>query len=344
MHSTKAINFPYTKTMWTKVAWLTVSTGVLGSGIALQNSALPKEPPTPLGTPPPVSFPANNPYSAAKADLGEKLFYEGKMSKTGATPCTWCHVPDQGFGDVRTLSTGDLRTSIRRHTPSLTNVGYAKILFWDGRSNDLEKQSLIPLAAHDEMDMDLNKLPSILKKADYEPLFQAAFGTPDITTQRIAQALATFERTLTENDTPFDRYLNGDNQAMSEKAIQGLKLFQGKANCISCHGGPHFSNAFIPGKNPYANTGVAQPPIFDEDLGRFEQSKLEVDKKAFKIPTLRGIGNSPPYMHTGRFKSLRDVVEFYDRGGDEERLPKLNLTEAEKSALIEFLRRGITSQ
>lgn len=302
------------------------------------------EKPAPLGTPKEVEFPKNNPYSEAKAKLGEALFFEGRMSKTGQTPCTWCHVPTQGFGDVRNISTGDKRETLRRHTPSLTNVGYAKILFWDGRETSLEKQTMMPIAAHDEMNMDLKLLPGILEKAGYKSRFKAAFGTEEINIDRIAMALTTYERTLTQNNLPFDRYAKGDKTAMPESAIKGLKLFEGKAGCVKCHGGPHFSNAFVPGKEAFAVTGVQQPGSFDDDWGRMEITKDEKDRSAFKIPTLRGIGDSSPYMHTGQFKNLREVIEFYNRGGDGGKLPKLNLTEVEKSNLLSFLREGLTGE
>ena len=310
---------------------------LLGGSVLIEDSK-----PVPLGTPPPVQFPKDNPFSESKAKLGEALFFEGKMSKTGQTPCTWCHVPGQGFGDVRNISTGDKRETIRRHTPSLNNVGYAKVLFWDGRETSLEKQSMMPIAAHDEMDMDLKQLPEILSKAGYKSRFKAAFGTEEITVDRIAKALTTYERTLTQNNLPFDQYIAGDKLAMPEAAVKGLKLFEGKAGCVNCHGGPHFSNAFIPGKEAFAVTGVQQPGSFDDDWGRMEITKNEKDRSAFKIPTLRGIGDSSPYMHTGHFKNLREVIEFYNRGGDAGKLPKLNLTDQEKSNLLSFLREGLT--
>ncbi|HLO98666.1 MAG TPA: cytochrome c peroxidase [Fimbriimonas sp.] len=305
--------------------------------------------PAALGTPGPVPFPKNNPYSAAKAELGRKLFQEGAMSKTGLTPCTWCHEVDRGFHDGRTISIGDPRTALNRHTPSLLNVGYQKALFWDGRTSSLEEQALMPIAHPDEMDMDLKVLPGVLRAAGYEEDFKAAFGTSAITTERVAMALATFQRTLTANDTPFDRYIAGDKTAMSEAAIRGLELFKGKANCITCHGGPHFTNALVDGKEAYANTGLYQSPVLDPDSGRFgviknPKASDAMYKNAFRIPTLRGVGRTAPYMHNGQLANLEEVVEFYNRGGDEGLVPKLGLTDAEKKDLVAFLRTGLTSR
>ncbi len=297
-----------------------------------------------LGTPGPVPFPKDNPYSAAKAKLGHDLFFEGRMSKTGKTPCTWCHDPNRGYGDGRTISIGDPQVALNRHTPSLYNVGYATHFFWDGRSNSLEEQALFPIKHPKEMAMNLDELPGRLQKAGYEPKFEKAFGSKEITTERIAQALATFERTITENDTPFDRYTKGDKSAMSADAIAGLTLFKGKAGCVRCHGGPNFTNAMTTTGVPYANTGVYQSPVLDPDSGRMEIEKTnKLMENAFKIPSLRGVGKTYPYMHNGTLESLEEVVEFYNRGGDNGKLPKLKLSELEKKQLVEFLRNGITS-
>ncbi|MBI1331627.1 MAG: hypothetical protein GC165_01970 [Armatimonadetes bacterium] len=298
-----------------------------------------------LGTPGEVPFPKDNPYSAEKAELGRQLFSEGKLSKTGATPCTWCHDPNRGWGDGRTISIGDTKEALNRHSPSLFNVGYATHLFWDGRATTLEEQCLFPIQQKKEMGMDLKELPGRLTKAGYGPEFEKAFGTPEITVDRIAKALATFERTITENDTPYDRWLKGDKQAMSADAIAGLEIFQTKGHCVTCHGGPNFSNAMTDDGVPYKNTGLYQSPVLDPDAGRGEVDKKDKDMmRAFKIPSLRGIGKSAPYMHNGTLASLQEVVDFYDRGGDDGKLPKLGLTDQEKKQLVEFLRHGITSR
>jgi cytochrome c peroxidase len=295
-----------------------------------------------LGTPAPVVHPASNPFSASKAELGRKLFSEGRMSKSGETPCTWCHNPLAGWSDGRTISIGDPKVALKRHTPSLLNVAYSKHLFWDGRSNTLEEQAIFPIQHPDEMNMKLDELPTRLKNAGYEPAFLKVFGTKEITTDRIAKALACFQRTLVENDTPYDRWSKGNKSAMSAVAVQGLKLFQGKAGCTECHSGPNFSRAYIDGANPFAATGVYQSPILDPDGGRMEVDHNPKMKGMFRIPSLRGVGKTSPYMHNGSVESLSDVVEFYSRGGDAGLLKKLALSSIEKRALVEFLEKGIT--
>jgi cytochrome c peroxidase len=298
-----------------------------------------------LTTPGAVPFPANNPYSKAKADLGKLLFFDGRLSKTGATPCTWCHDPDRGWSDGRTISIGDTKEALSRHTPSLYNVGYSERLFWDGRSTTLEEQALFPIKHPKEMAMDLDKLPAKLEKAGYSPQFDKAFGTPGITVERVAMALATFERTITHNNTPYDHWLKGDKNAMSKDAIAGLAIFKTKGQCITCHAGPNFSLAMTKTGPAYKNTGVYQSPVLDPDPGRLaiERTNPEL-KDAFKIPSLRGVGRSEPYMHNGSIPTLEEVVDFYDRGGDHGKLKKLNLTATEKKQLVEFLRNGITNQ
>jgi cytochrome c peroxidase len=297
-----------------------------------------------LGTPAPVVHPANNPYSAAKAELGRKLFSEPQLSKKGETPCTWCHNPLRGFADGRTISIGDPEVALKRHTPTLLNVAYSKHLFWDGRTATLEEQALFPIQHPDEMNLKLEQIPGRLKAAGYENEFQAVFGSKEITPEKVAKALSCFQRTLVENDTPYDRFTKGDKTAMSPLAQEGLTLFTGKAGCVECHSGPNFSRAYVKGADPFAATGVYQSPILDPDDGRMQVDKDPKMKGKFRIPSLRGVGKTYPYMHNGSIASLKEVVEFYDRGGDEGLLKKLSLSADEKKALIAFLRRGITME
>jgi cytochrome c peroxidase len=295
-----------------------------------------------LGTPKSVTHPKENPYSEAKAELGRKLFFEGRLSKTGETPCTWCHNPLRGWADGRTISIGDPQVALKRHTPSLLNVAYSEHLFWDGRSKTLEEQAPFPIQHPDEMNMKLEDVPGRLKSAGYEKEFLKAFGSKEITVDKVVKALSCFQRTLTENDTPYDHWVAGKKGAMSATAVKGLELFKGKAGCVQCHSGPNFSRAYEPGQVPYAATGVFQSPVLDPDGGRMDFDKDPKMKGMFRIPSLRGVGKTYPYMHNGSIENLEDVVEFYNRGGDEGLLKKLNLTATEKKSLVEFLRYGIT--
>ncbi len=325
------------------IRWLSMFVGVtaFASGVLSQND----KDEFALSTPGPVPYPASNPYSKDKANLGKLLFADGRLSRTGVTPCTWCHDPNRGFGDDRTISIGDTKEALNRHSPGLYNVGYLKHLFWDGRAATLEEQAVFPIKHPKEMAMNLDDLPARLIKGGYEMQFNKAFGSKEITVERVAMALATYERTITQNNTPFDHWLKGEKNAMSKDAIAGLELFKGKAKCIDCHAGPHFSKAYTEKGPIYKNTGVYQSPVLDPDPGRMaiEKSNAEV-QDAFKIPTLRGVGRNEPFMHNGSIATLEEVVDFYNRGGDKGKLKKLNLTDVEKRQLVEFLRNGITNQ
>ena len=292
--------------------------------------------------PGPVPYPKSNPYSSAKAELGKRLFEERALSKTRQTPCTWCHNEPSGFSDGRTVNIGDTKEALNRHSPTLIGSGYQPQLFWDGRVKTLEEQVLMPIAHPKEMNLSLEEVPDRLRKAKYEGLFEQAFGTKEITKERVAMALATYVRTITENETPFDKFIKGDKQALSSNAQQGLTIFKGKGQCTTCHSGPHFTRATIAGADPFAKTGLAQSYVIGEDHGRGDLTKNPMDNGLWRIPSLRGIGRTAPYMHNGTLESLEDVVDFYDRGGDEGVLPKLKLTKQEKAALVEFLQDGLT--
>lgn len=295
-----------------------------------------------LGTPGPMPFPKDNPYSTAKAELGQRLFEERSLSKTGQTPCTWCHNEPAGFSDGRTVNIGDTKEALTRNSPSLFNVGYYQALFLDGRVKSLEEQVLIPIQHPKEMNLSLPEATSRLQKKGYGQLFEKAFGSSEITGDRIAKALATYIRTLKQNQTPFDAYMKGDKSALSANAVKGLEIFKGKGQCVTCHAGPNFTRASIAGADPFAVTGLAESPVIGEDYGLSEVTKNPKDKGKWRIPGLRGIAQSAPYMHNGTLDTLEDVIEFYDRGGDQGALPKLKLTKQEKAALLEFLRDGLS--
>ncbi len=325
----------------TLTRWLLVVTGLTVGAAGVFSDVKPEE--LALGTPGPVVFPKENPYTKEKADLGKKLFNEVKMSSSTMTPCSWCHFNGLGYTDGKVVGLGAPRIPLSRNTPSLYNIGYNENLFWDGRTHNLEEQALFPIKHPMEMAMKLEDLPHKLEMEHYAEEFEKAYGTKEITLDRVAKALATFERTITENNTPFDRYMKSEKNAMSKDAMEGLRIFQTKGQCITCHAGPQFTTAMIKGGAAYKNTGVKKSPNMSEDDGRLAVDKSDPELKgAFRIPTLRGVGKTAPYMHNGSLPTLEAVVEFYDRGGDEGRLPKLNLTVQEKAQLVDFLLHGIT--
>jgi cytochrome c peroxidase len=248
----------------------------------------------------------------------------------------------------------------RRNSQTLINVAYNKALIWDGRAGVLEKQALGPIQNPLHMNQNLDLLVERLKAIPaYEERFQQVFGTT-VTPEALGKALAAFERTLVTRNAPFDRYMTGDWQAMSEGALRGLELFKGKARCILCHNGPNFTDS------QFHKLGVPDAPLlsdplvqtairFDakrmnvpeyqsvtEDLGRYLVTKEEKDKGAFKTPTIRNVTQREPYMHNGVFQSLEEVIDFYDRGGGAAAgksplIQPLGLTDAEKRDLLAFL-------
>jgi cytochrome c peroxidase len=296
--------------------------------------------PAPLGK---VPYPKDNPPTPAKLALGKKLFFDARLSRTGKISCATCHDPDKAFSNGERFALGVNGKHGKRNVPALFNIGHSQSFFWDGRAATLEAQALSPIDNPAEMDMRPAALAEKLNgdKA-YRKEFQGAFGGK-ATPARIAMALATYERSLVSNDTPFDRYLRGQKKAMSEKAERGMKLFFGEARCSVCHKGPDLSD----GK--FHNVGTADGA---DDLGRRAVTKKESEHGAFRTPQLREIGRTAPYMHNGRFKTLAEVVQHYNFGGvtddeNEHRDPELKvlyLSEEQAAELVAFLAEGLTTK
>lgn len=282
---------------------------------------------------PPVPVPSNNPITDEKIKLGKILFVDPRLSKDQQLSCLSCHSPTLGYADNLTLSLGFDRAVLPRNTPSVIQTGYYQSLFWDGRATTLEEQALGPIQAELEMNQDLDTLVEVLTSIEgYKPLFKSAFGDADITVERIAKALATYQRSINIINTKFDQFIEGDHYALNEQEKLGMEVFVGKGRCILCHSGPNFTD------DQYHNVGVDS-----DDIGRYEITKRDEDKGSFRTPGLRGIIYTAPYLHNGSEKTLLDVVNFYNRGGDIQDnlsplIQPLDLTHHEKEALISFLR------
>ncbi len=282
--------------------------------------------------------PENNPLSEPRIELGRKLYFDPRLSRDGTVSCATCHDPDKGFSDARPTSMGIGRQTGSRNAPTVMNRLFSQEQFWDGRAADLEAQALGPIQNPIEMGHTLQDMVSSLKKlSGYEPAFQAAFGSPEITPERVARAIATYERTVLAGNAPFDRYQAGEKNALGEYAVRGMALFNDarRANCVTCHAGFNFTD------ESYHNLGVGMDRP-NPDWGRFGVSKNEFDKGAFKTPTLRNTTQSGPYMHDGSEATLLDVVKFYDRGGFpnqwlSKEIKPLHLTDQEKADLVAFL-------
>jgi cytochrome c peroxidase len=282
-------------------------------------------------------IPADNPMTAEKVELGKKLYFDARLSLDGTVSCATCHNPSLGFADGRSRAIGIYGQEFRRSAPTLINRLFSMVQFWDGRAKTLEEQVPQPIQNEQEMRNTKENLERTLRATtEYREEFQRIFGT-DVTLDGIAKAIAAFERTLISGDSPVDRFRAGDTTVLSPSARRGLALFESdRVNCIKCHLGPNFTD------EKFHNTGVGQDRR-EPDLGRFEQTKNDTDRGAFKTPTLRDMSRTAPYMHDGSVRTLMNVINFYNQGGTanqnlSQHMRPLKLTEQQKEDLVAFLR------
>lgn len=287
-----------------------------------------------LGLLEPVKHPENNPSTPAKVALGKRLFFDPRLSGDGKQSCASCHIPALGWADGRTTGVGFEGKSLPRNTPTVLNSAHYESMFWDGRAGSLEEQALGPLYNPDEMNTTPEQLAETLASAaDYRQPFKEAFGTePSI--DGTAKALAAFQRSLSTTNSPFDRWVRGESDAMTPQAKRGLKLFMGKADCTACHKGPTLSD------DKFHNIGV--PGSGSKDLGRFAVTRNPEDWGAFRTPGLRNVALTAPYMHDGSQKTLRETVKHYEDFDPhftnlDPLVEKHHLTEAEIDDLVAFL-------
>jgi cytochrome c peroxidase len=285
----------------------------------------------------PIAWPSDNPYSADKAELGRLLFFDPRLSKDDSISCASCHSPEHAFTDGQPNSKGMGGQRGNRSAPTTLNRAYSLAQFWDGRAASLEDQAKGPMANPIEMahthDGVVTKLNMIV---GYRARFEKVFGSPEVNIDQVAQAIATFERTLLSGNSPYDRYKAGQKAALTPWQIRGLDVFVNKAKCDQCHEGINFTS------NSYHNLGVGMDRP-NPDPGRSEVTKDPRDLGAFKTPTLRDIARTAPYMHDGSIKTLEEVVEFYDKGGTpnpnlDQKMKPLKLTEQDKKDLVAFLK------
>lgn len=252
-----------------------------------------------------IPFPADNPYQAEKAALGKMLFFDPRLSINQNISCATCHNPSFGWEQALPLAVGAQNTALGRHNPTILNLAWGKSFFWDGRAATLEEQALGPIQSEVEMNMPLDVLIKRVSGIEgYRPYFNSIF-TEGITAETIAKAIATFERTVVSGPSPFDRWIEGDESALSESAKRGFELFNGKAKCSVCHTGWNFTD------NKFHDIGLA---TLDE--GRFViDPSSETNRHAFKTPGLRNITHRAPYMHNGSLPNLDAVLVHYLSGG-----------------------------
>ncbi|MEN8136210.1 MAG: cytochrome c peroxidase [Thermodesulfobacteriota bacterium] len=329
----------------------------------------------PLGLPP-VSIPKDNPITFEKIQLGRKLFFDRRLSLNGTMSCAMCHIPEQGFtNNELATAVGIEGRTVRRNAPTLYNVAYFANIFHDGREKRLEYQVWLPMLAVNEMaNPSIGWVVEIIQQlSDYEGLFEAAFNGRGPGVETIGMAIASYERTLISGNSTFDRwYYGGEEKALDESAKRGFRLFTGKGQCSLCHRVNDNYSLFT--DDDFHNTGIgwyesvgeepASYPVqlspgvvvqmpakviesVEEpkpgDIGRYEVTLDPADRWSYKTPSLRNVELTAPYMHNGKLNTLREVVDFYAKGGvanpylDPLITPK-GFTNREKVDLVSFLK------
>lgn len=334
-----------------RAAWLRLVRAVLASE-SVQQIAAPVEP-------------RNNLGEASKVELGYQLFFDPILSNDKTTSCASCHHPDFGMADglVKGVGAGGkgygahragTGPELPRNTPSLFNVAFNEFQFWDGRVRTLEEQVLVPLFAENEMNQhDLAELLKRLRAVpQYRELFAKAFGFKskqdgsEINLQNIARAIAAFERKLNITETNYDQFAKGKDEALTTEQLRGLVVFMGQGQCAVCHTPPHFHDGVLSSigttTSPDKNAPIDPDPGFGAVIRRQDGFGM------FKTPGLRNVERTAPYMHNGAFKTLEEVVEFYNDGGgrgrgqnpysQDSKVAKLDLTEQQKKDLVAFMK------
>jgi cytochrome c peroxidase len=314
----------------------------------------------------PLMVPDDNPQTAGKIALGRLLFNDTRFSANGSVSCASCHHAAKAFTDGLPVAIGINGQAGVRNAPTVVNAAFYQTQFLDGRASTLEEQALGPFVNPIEQGLTSHQtiVDVIRQDADYVQQFNQVFNVPAdaVTINHVVKAIASYERTLVAGNSPFDRYyFGGDQSAISMSAARGSRIFRRKGNCANCHEiswnnalftdnrfyniGVGFKQLMpvlkelIAGKNP---ENVALTNLQRSELGRFKVTKTLADLGKFKTPTLRNIALTAPYMHDGSLKTLEEVIELYDKGGDNNRfidakIFPLNLTKQEKADLLAFM-------
>jgi cytochrome c peroxidase len=283
---------------------------------------------------PAVPVPADNALTDARVSLGKRLFYDTQLSRTQEVSCGSCHLAEHAFSDPRPSSVGVAGRHGTRNAPSLVNVAYNTSFFWDGGAPTLEQQAIAPIINPLEMDM---KIGDVVARLEADPAYVDAFEDAYDTRPSpgaLTKALAAFMRTIVSGESRYDRFVRGDRTALTDSEQRGMAIFTGeRGECFHCHVGFNFTNNGFRNNNLYAQY---------EDIGRARVTELDSDIGKFKVPTLRNVALTAPYMHDGSLATLEDVVEHYSSGGfqsatSDPTIRPLNLTPDEKHDLVAFL-------
>ncbi|WP_200763343.1 cytochrome-c peroxidase [Nitrosophilus alvini] len=252
-----------------------------------------------------IPAPKENPLTKEKIELGKLLFFDPRLSRNDTVSCATCHIPYYYWTDRVPRAVGIEGRKGTRNTPTIVNGAYLHTFFWDARAESLEEQALGPIEAKAEMDISAEELVKKLKNIKgYVKLFEKAFPGIGITKETIAKAIASFERTVVSTESAFDRWVKGDQNAISEEAKEGFEIFRNKGKCISCHSGFNFTNESL--------NNIA---LGDSDPGVFAITKNPIWKGCFKTPTLRDVAETSPYFHDGSVHTLEEAVYICGNGG-----------------------------
>jgi len=287
----------------------------------------------PQGFPAPF-IPADNQLTQSRVDLGKKLFFDNMMSRDSTVSCATCHIPELAFTDGLKKGIGIRNQEVGRNTPTLTNVAYQDKFLWDGVNPSLVAQVMIPIHEHNEFDFHVLLVAERMKKDQaYVRLCQTAYGG-DPNPFAITHAIASYERTLISGNSRYDQFVfQGDSLALNEDERRGMDLFFNQLYCTECHSGFNFTNQSLSNNGLYANY---------LDSGRIRLTGLESDRAIFKVPTLRNIGVTSPYMHDGSKATLAEVIDHYSLGGKNHAnknatIIPFELSEKEQQDLLSFL-------
>lgn len=316
--------------------WLLVIVSIIIFFACSQERSIPDDKPIIYKRPsgfPAMIIPEGSEPTVLRVQLGRILFYDKRLSASNQLSCGSCHALSAAFTDGKSLPTGLSGISGKRNVPTLSNVGFQPYFLFEGGVPTLETQALVPL--HDSLEMGMNMMDAIQKlneDKDLMALAKKAFGRDSIDPWVVTRALAIFQRMFVSGDSYFDRHKIGQKDALSESALRGMELFfSDRTKCGSCHGGIFFTDF------DFYNIGIPS-----DDPGRYRVTHLPSDSGKFKTPTLRNIALTSPYMHNGSLNSLRDVLDYYNRGGNDSankdpRIRPLGLNEDELRDLKEFL-------
>lgn len=280
-------------------------------------------------------YPVDNKKDTAKIALGKEFFFDKRLSLDESVSCAVCHKPGLAFTDGLKVSDGIMGRKSNRNSPTLLNAAYLPKLMFDGELTTLEMQSIVPIQEHNEMGMDMKQLIQRLKSVpEYQAAARRVFNR-DMDVWVLTRSLAAYQRSLVSDNSPFDQYYYGKkNTAISASAKRGWKLFSEKLYCTSCHPAPHFTTYKVESNGLYADYGA--------DNGRFRINGDSTEMGKFKVPTLRNIQITDPYMHDGSMESLSEVLDHYSKGGNRHVnqhpvIKPFSLTKREKKDLINFL-------